>query len=453
MGLEVVETETVVQTLEPIVGAANVRSWPDLGDRWNGLVERTVAPGTNVACLVSPPTPATLAEILTLTHQRGWPVIPCGAGSKLDWGGYIRPNPALSGSPVILVSTQGLNQLVEHAVGDLTVTVGAGMTFAELQSILARENQFLAIDPAYPDRATIGGIVATADTGSLRQRYNSVRDMLLGISLVRSDGQQVKAGGRVVKNVAGYDLMKLLTGSYGTLAVLTQVTLRVYPLPEAAETVVLHGSAEAIASAGKTLLQSALTPVSVDYLSASLVTALGLGSGLGLAIRFQSSVASVREQVNRMVEVGQVLQLTSAVYGAEAEGALWQRLQEQMTLAPGTDGITCKIGIRPSTAISLLHQMTQMSLPSWTAQIHAASGLGRLTFATSTGLSLANLTNLRATCQQNSGFLTVLQAPLPLKQQFDAWGYAGNALTVMRAIKHQFDPKSLLNPHRFVGGI
>jgi glycolate oxidase FAD binding subunit len=329
--------------------------------------------------------------------------------------------------------------------------VEAGMSFAELQSILAQAGQFLAIDPAYPEAATIGGIVATADTGSLRQQYNSVRDMLLGITFVRADGQIAKAGGRVVKNVAGYDLMKLFTGSYGTLGILTQLTFRLYPLPAAAQTIVLTGDAAAIAQLSQIILPSALTPTRFDLMSSGVVQHLGLGTGVGVAIQFQSIAASVQAQISKVTELGQTLGLTGLAFENGDDAALWQRLRERMTESTLDGAIACKMGIQPSHTMDLL-QINDLSLPGWYALLHRSSGLGRI-FIEDGSTGAAVLQEIRAICQEHQGFLSVLEAPIPLKQQLDVWGYAGNGLDVMRQIKHQFDATQILSPHRFVGGI
>ncbi|UBF23829.1 FAD-binding oxidoreductase [Kovacikia minuta CCNUW1] len=234
------EKTTDFQALEEIVGASGITTWEALSSDQRERIKHAIAPHAEVHRIVYPNNPTELAAVIQSAYQNRWQILPCGAGSKLNWGGMVggkdkgeRIKDKSAASPLIVVSTKNLNRVIEHAVGDLTVTVEAGVRFAELQQQLAQVGQFLAIDPAYPEQATIGGIVATADTGSLRQCYNSVRDMLLGVSFVRADGQMAKAGGRVVKNVAGYDLMKLFTGSYGTLGILTQVTFRVYPMPEA----------------------------------------------------------------------------------------------------------------------------------------------------------------------------------------------------------------------------
>ena len=147
-----------------------------------------------------------------------------------------------------------------NSVEDLTLTVEAGAKIADIQEFLKPTGQFLAIDPHYPSFATVGGVVATANTGSWRHTYGGVRDLILGISFLRSDGQEVKAGGKVMKNVAGYDLMKLMTGSYGNLGLITSVTFRLFPIPPQSYTVVITGPSEAIQKFRQTLSKTRVTP-------------------------------------------------------------------------------------------------------------------------------------------------------------------------------------------------
>lgn len=455
MAASFTKSQINLQALESIVGASGVQVWETVDTARQASIQRAIVPQKNISAIVFPNTQAELAAVVSCADQHHWQILPCGAGSKLHWGGLVTNPPGDSPQsidrPLLVVSTERLNQLIEHAIGDLTVTVEAGMRFADLQNILTQAGQFLAIDPSFPEQATIGGIVATADIGSLRQRYNSVRDMVLGLSFIRSDGQIAKAGGRVVKNVAGYDLMKLFTGSYGTLGMISQVTLRVYPMPPASQTIVLSGTADAIAQGTATLLSSALTPASVDILSASLADKLGFGQAMAIVVRFQSIAESVQEQISRMTAVGQAVQLTAATYAATEEAALWQQLREYMAPSDQVAPITCKIGVRPSEAVAVLKQIETL-VPAGLGRIHAASGLGQLVFASST-LQPDLLLRVRLLCQANNGFLSVLQAPVAFKQQIDVWGYPGNALGLMRGLKQQFDPHNLFSPHRFVGGI
>ncbi|MBD2246451.1 FAD-binding oxidoreductase [Nostoc sp. FACHB-888] len=433
-----------------IVGEENaVCLWENIEIGQQKLIQQAIASGNSPSCIVYPRTQQQLAAVIATAYSNNWRVLPCGSGSKLSWGGLAK-------NVNVVVSTERINQLIEHAVGDLTVTVEPGMKFSDLQALLAKSQQFLALDPTAPESATIGGIVATGDTGSLRQRYGSVRDQLLGISFVRADGQVAKAGGRVVKNVAGYDLMKLLTGSYGTLGFISQLTFRVYPLPEASGTVVLTGSAEAVSQAADILRGSALTPVQADLLSTKLVSSLGLGEGLGLIARFQSISESVKEQSNRVLEVGQKLGLNGAIFADGDEANLWQRLQERIHTTATESVITCKIGVLPTAAVEIL---TQVEL----GLIHISSGLGLLQLEDKNQVLKVRdelrsagsdaYGGLRLRTQVNRGFLTILSAPMAVKEQIDVWGYTGNALPLMRRIKEQFDSKNILSPGRFVGGI
>jgi glycolate oxidase FAD binding subunit len=437
--------KAIAQELQPIVGDSGICDWENLKPIWQERFARVNAAENFPSSIVYPSTIEELASVMTCAYSNSWSILPCGSGSKLSWGGIGK-------NVDLVVSTERLNHVIEHAVGDLTVTVEAGVKLKDLQEILLKTGQFLPLEPAYPQEATVGGIIATADSGSLRHRYGGVRDMLLGIAFVRCDGQIAKAGGRVVKNVAGYDLMKLFTGSYGTLGVLTEVTFRVYPVQEAGGTVVLIGEAEAIASATKTLLASALTPTAVDLLSTQLVTQLGLGQGMGLMMRFQSVKESVNEQSSRILEVGQKLGLQGTRYTDADEASLWESLPEQIWATPQQPAITCKIGVLPIAAVTTLAQLDTLTSPAGLGLIHAGSGLGLLRLNPEL-TTPQKIMELRRYCESQRGFLTVLEAPISLKQQLDVWGYSGNALDLMRGIKQQFDPKNLLSPQRFVAGI
>lgn len=399
--------------------------------------------------LVIPHTEETLATITAISHQNNWSIVPCGNASKATWGG-------LPSKVDLYLSTRHLNQIIDHAVGDLTVTVQAGVTLKQLQEKLQTANQFLPLDPAYPDTATLGGIVATADTGSWRERYGGVRDLLIGISFVRADGEIAKAGGRVVKNVAGYDLMKLLTGSYGTLGLITQLTFRTYPLPPASATLILSGDRANIISAAQTLRKATLTPTRADLVSSSVVEKLQLGNGLGLIIQFETIIESIEEQIKQLsamtssVPVGNIVQslnLTSIRFSNDNEKTLWNQLKD-LTLTPLSDStITCKCGLLPTKTADFFQQLPADSY----AIIHNKSGLGKLVLNSID--SLSDIQKLRTYCEENRGFLTILESPLTIKEKIEPWGYSGNALSMMKQIKQQFDPNKQFNPNRFVSGI
>lgn len=435
-----------IQELETIVGKYNISLWENIDQSKKQQLSQAIAPVNTINCIIYPETQAQLSDVVACCAQNNWVILTCGSGSKLHWGGLVKVDPTTHYQEIIVVSCDRLNGLIEHAVGDLTVTVEPGIKYAELQATLAKTGQFLAIDPAYPETATLGGIIATADTGSLRQRYRGVRDMLLGISLVRSDGKIAKAGGRVVKNVAGYDLMKLFTGSYGTLGIISQVTLRVYPIQEASGTVVLVGERDHIAKATQTLLSSALTPVAVELLSTNLVKELDLGKAVGLIVRFQTVIGSVEEQLQKLLEVGNSLGLNCTRY-CDYEVELWNKLKQKIWDSHRKTEIICKIGVMPNQAVKTLNQV---ALETGLGLIHAGSGLGELHF---NSVNPETILELRQWCESIGGFLTVLAAPLEIKQKLDVWGYNQNGLDMMRRIKQKFDPQNILNPHSFVGGI
>jgi glycolate oxidase FAD binding subunit len=381
-----------------------------------------------------PTTASELAELVTIAHHQRSPLLVAGNSSKLDWGGVVT-------EAKTIVSTQKLDRLIAHAVGDLTVTVEAGMRFDRLQQILATAGQFLPLDPAYPLQATIGGIIATADTGSLRHRYGGVRDFLLGINFVRADGKIAKAGGRVVKNVAGYDMMKLFTGSYGTLGILTEVTLRVYPLPPNSGTVTISGAVEQLVEVAKILLASTLTPIAIDVLSRAFSQQLGIGNTPSLAVKFATLPASIAEQSAQLLDIASKLGLTGVSWQGEQAEQLWNGIQTGIW---GTSLIGCKLGVRSTAAVATISRLDDLTDNISKGVIHLGSGIGACAIDRATDIS-----TLRSHCESAGGFLSVLQAPVEVKQKIDVWGYRGNAVALMRALKQQFDPHSILNPHRY----
>ena len=426
--------QSLINTDTELIELSNADSY------WQTKVNQAVIDSTPPIYLVFPQTVEILSAIVKEAHQQKWPILICGNGSKLDWGG-------LGKGIKFVISTAKCDRLIEHAVGDLTVTVEAGMKLVDLQAKLRPHNQFIALDPIYPQSATIGGIIATGDTGSWRQRYGGIRDMLLGLSLVRADGEIAKAGGRVVKNVAGYDLMKLFTGAYGTLGVISQATFRTYPLPESSQTLVLTGAIDAIAKANQTIRNSGLTPTAMDLLSASVSDLLGLGKNIALVIRFQTISESVAQQSKQVDAIAKPLNLTVNYYRDEHELELWEKLPSIVGIPETESSIICKIGIIPTAAVDFLHNLTTMTRDGGLAIIHGGRGIGQLQLKND---DLGVIKKLRSHLQQHRGFLTILTAPKSVKQQLDVWGYYGNALNTMEAIKNKFDPKHILNPGRFL---
>ncbi len=386
-----------------------------------------------VSCVIYPQNSEQLGASVKIAQQNHWSLIPCGSGTKLNWGGVITAR-----SPIVLVSTQKLNRLIEHAAGDLTVTVEAGMSYRELQGLLAESGQFLAIDPPFTDLATIGGIIATGCSGSWRQRYLSVRDMCLGISFVRADGEQVKGGGRVVKNVAGYDLMKLLTGSYGSLGVITQATFRLYPLPEVTETLIFSGTTEAIASFSSKILQTNLLPSRLDLIAGKILKSLEIDDDSAVVIDFASIAASVKIQGEQVINLSHNLDLKVTKINSN----IWQEISQQVWQP---DQAIAKVGILSSKIATTLAQIQKIKPIS--TQLHVSSGLGWLIFDPS--ISATEFLQVRQIIAESGGFLSLLQAPIALKTEIaNLWDYGNDSLILMRQLKQKFDPNSILSPGR-----
>jgi glycolate oxidase FAD binding subunit len=443
----------LVALFTELLGADHVLAFASLNSHLHDRIVQSLTPDSlPPTCVIYPQTIDELSKAIALAYEQRLRVLPCGNTTKLDWGGLVS-------RADVVISTSRLNQIIEHCIGDLTVTVQAGVTYQDLQAVLGKQGQFLAIDPPYPN-ATIGGILATGSAGSLRHRYNSVRDMCLGIEFVRADGEVVKAGGRVVKNVAGYDLMKLLTGSYGTLGIASAITFRLYPLPEFTQIVVATGAADAIAQLQQKLSTSVLTPTACDLLSASVIAKLGLGESLGLAVQFSSLKISVIEQCDRLAVLAKELNLQVQIvdevtdFWRSLENLLWQNELRNASSVSTSHPVVCKLGILPSASVSLMQQCQQIfSQQSYFLQIHAGSGLGVLRIENGTEPQIAEqLAKVRSIAEAQSGFLSLLETPQELKFNNkvlgNVWGYTGNARDLMVKIQQQFDPRGLLSPER-----
>ena len=353
------------------------------------------------ATAVEPTDEQETAAILRNANETRQAVIPTGGGTKLDWG-----NPPRKAD--VLLSMRHQNRVIEHAWANLTVTVEAGCTVAELQRTLAEHGQRLAVDPLWPERATIGGVLSTNDSGSLRLGYGAMRDLIIGVTLVLADGTIAKSGGKVVKNVAGYDLPKLATGGLGTLGVITRAVFRLHPLPRNMRTLTI-ATADAADSQGIVLsiLGAQLAPAAVQVRSGNV------------DILLEGALDGIAAQESAIKKFGAVREGSPDVWKAREE--LWG------------EGTIVKFTTLP-------------------ARIAAASALFSHYVIQATGIGYAqfegDLGELRAVMERDGGSLVIL-GPTKL----DAWGSPGDALPLMRAVKAQFDPKGTLNPGRFVGGI
>ena len=348
--------------------------------------------------------PASTAEAAEFLKKTGTPVEIRGAGTKQDWGGALAP-----GAEVL--HTSGLTGVVEHAAGDLIVVVRAGTPMAELQEHVARQGQQLALDPVVPG-ATVGGTVVADVSGPRRMLYGTARDLVIGTTVVRADGTVAHAGGKVVKNVAGYDLGKLFTGSYGTLGLVTELAFRLHPLPAATAWVTGPWSAGAIAA----VRAAQVVPSAVEIDSvAGEISVLVEGTQLGVDHR-----AAV---------------LAKILGGDLRKPAWWGELPWQ----PG------QVGIKVTAALSKIP-----ALLKW--PVRGSAGTGVLYAGLEPVAAAEALTELRTAAKDAGGHAVVVTAPPDVRDQIDVWGPV-DGLALMWRVKQQFDPDGRFAAGRFVGGI
>ena len=388
-----------------------------------------------MASVVEPGSVDEVATLLRDASRDGLAVIPRGGGTKLDWG---RPPRRAD----LVLSTVRLDRVLEHAWGDMTATVEAGCTVARLQHALAEHGQRLACDPLWPERATIGGILAASDNGPLRARFGALRDLIIGVTLVLADGTVAKSGGKVVKNVAGYDLPKLATGSFGTLAVITQAVFRLHPLPH--ETRTLTFTAPRL----EPLCELALAIQHSQLAFVSLQVRAGRSAEPGLDVGFEGTRAGLDSQQDEL------LRLAADVARVDPPAAVWRTREE---LWQGTDpAVVGTFSALPTEVRAFCTELRDAcTAPSldWRAVVQGL-GVGhfRLEGGTSDTL-VAALQRLRAAAERDGGTLVVLRGSEDVKARFDVWGSPGDALPLFQRVKQQLDPGGTLSPGRFVGGL
>ena len=388
-----------------------------------------------------------LPELVRELHRQGSAWLPSGLGSRLDWGAPLR-------QPCTPVSLRALRGIVEHNPGDFTLTVRAGTPLQEVQQALAEHRQWLAVDPPWgcglngTASGSIGGLVARGLSGGYRHRHMGVRDQLIGLSVVRSDGVEARAGGRVVKNVAGYDLMRLFCGSWGSLGLISSVTLRTQPIPPARRGLLLGGNLEDLAALVRWLVSSSLTPERIDWWSAPLAAAAGLGEEPQLLIGLASvSATSLREQA-------QTIAGRTALACRDVDAGA---LEELLAHGRGQPGAGSAAVARPDWLLRLAVPgdrvatlLARPELRGLAVELAAGSGIGHAWSAATSAASMdaARVSALRQRCQELGGWLTVLRQPA--EATLPAWLDAPSR-PLIEAVKRQFDPLEQLAPGRLPG--
>ena len=418
------------EELQNIVGAENVRE---------ATAEDTIE-GVEPSLVVEPGTIEETSEVMKLASREGLAVSPRGGGTKMGLGNPPR-------EVDLILSTARMDGIIEHVPGDQIVRVQAGLKLQDLQESLAESDQMLGVDPP-EEGATIGGIVAANSSGPRRLRYGTLRDLIIGIRVVLADGTVAKAGGKVVKNVAGYDLSKLFTGSLGTLGVIAEANFRLHPIRETARTVLVRvDDPEKIAGVAQDLTHSSFSQFVLDALEMRWERESGavvaLFEGIEPAVEAQSSTAA--EVLRSHGEVH--------VLGKDDGEAFW----EDFARRPWAEGdVGLKVGAPPADLSAVFDSVLgAASRAGAEASISGHAGTG-VTFV---GLSggedrlVEVVEEIREIRVRRGGSVVVQEAPLAVKERLDVWGPVGDYLGLTRRVKEKFDPGYTINPGRYLGGI
>lgn len=396
-----------------------------------------------------------VAHVIEEACAAGRAVYPIGGGTAMDYG--VAP-----ARPGIGLSLAGLNRVVDYPARDLTITVEAGVTIAEISRQLAAQRQRLPVDIPQADRATIGGVVASSPGGPRRYRWGTMRDYVIGIRAVDGRGVAFSGGGRVVKNAAGYDLCRLLTGSLGTLGVMTQVTLMVKPMPETSRLVscdlASFDEAEKVLAA---LVHTRTLPAAIELLCGPVWRG---SPSLGpmeeskiarLVVGLEGTAGEVDGMLGQLRQEWHGLGIAEPrVLDGEERDRLWQQLTEFPAAQLGEDGrgaAVVEICVLPGATTSVLAQVLEID-PGASVEAHAGSGILRVRLTIGAGLLATAIgKQLRSVVKAAGGSMVVLSHPQGCELDRGAlWGPAPNGQKVMEAIKSRFDPKGILNPGRFI---
>jgi len=396
--------------------------------------------GVEPSLVVEPGTIEETSEVMKLVSREGLAVSPRGGGTKMGLG-----NPP--GQVDLILSTARMDQLLEHVPGDQIVRTQAGLKLQDLQEKLAESDQMLGMDPP-EEGATIGGIVAANASGPRRLRYGTVRDLIIGIKVVLADGTVAKAGGKVVKNVAGYDLSKLFTGSLGTLGIIAEANFRLHPVRESARTVFLEvEDLTQIPSVAQALTHSSFSQFVLDALEMRWENDRGmiaaLFEGIEPAVEAQSSAAT--EALRSHGE--------TSVLGRDDGDEFWKSFARRPW---ATGDVALKIGAPPSDLAAVLDSVVGAAERAGVeVRISGHAGTG-VTFAGLSGEDdglVEVVEEVREIRLRRGGSVVVQAAPLAVKERLEVWGSGGDYLGLTRRVKEKFDPGYNMNPGRFLGGI
>ena len=420
-----------------------------------GLDSYSIGQWTPVAA-VSPASADEVAMVMAWAHRAGVAVYPSAGRTAIQLG-----NPPAR--PGIALDLTGLNRVVDFQPADLTVSAQAGVTLDQLNEVLAQDGKFVPISAPMGDQATVGGTLATGISGPLRSAYGLPRDWLIGVNVVGADGTQTKAGGKVVKNVTGYDLNRLYTGSLGTLAVITEATFKLAPAPtDWAVIVAAFDDADAAADAAQDLQGQFYAPLGLHVLTGRAAERIAPSKGrraLVVAIQGGRPVSMKRRVEDTVGLWAPVAVATNVAREQEAERLI--RAITDLPADPASPPLVCvRINAQPSALREMLAfadtALGKGPPPSVVADV--GFGGGRLLWwddaASVHPEKLAGgLRRIQAAAANLGGGAIIERCPDDVKAYIDVWGEHPSGMPIMRRLKRQFDPQNILNTGRFVGGL
>jgi len=439
----------LLDALRGIVGPAHVLTGADCAPY--------VVDGRAPEAVAFPGTKEEVAAILLAAAEADTSVVPWGGGTKMGIGA---PPPRLG----VVLMLKRMNRLLEHEPGDLTATVETGITLSALQGELGKRGQWLSLDPAHADKATLGGVLSSNAAGPRRHLYGSCRDLLIGVTVITAAGATVKGGGKVVKNVAGYDLPKLFIGAFGTLGVIVEATVKLRPRPDVDRLVIARfARLKEAGAAARAVMASDLLPSALDLLDGEALRALGQGRGDGAALLL--GIDGILEQVEwQCAEVERLLRpqalVDARVLDGDERDATWHARSGLGHGAFPDTAAVMRWTVLPAQVADVMEQgaaVAQRAGLGAALAAHAGVGvveavLARAGFADAAAV-VGVLNEWRTLVRAAGGQALIESAPLAVKVAVPVWDDPGPSLRIMQRIKSQLDPNGLLNPGRFVGGI
>jgi glycolate oxidase FAD binding subunit len=431
-------SDALAQRLEAALGAHAIKREPTLIAAHN-------IDGRQPALVCFPETSEQVAAAMRICSEADAAVTAWGGGTATQIG-----NPPQRVDVVLGLSR--VDRVIEHDDANLTATVEAGIGLSRVQQAVGKRKQFLAFNPPFAERATVGGVLATNLNGPRRSYYGSVRDLVIGMKAVLASGEQIKAGGKVVKNVAGYDMCKLFVGSLGTLGIITEATLRMTPIPETAATVLTTGALPLVCQLVDELSRSKLLPSAVFLLSPEATqTDNREQSGWRLAVCCEGFESSVMRHLHDTQDAAMRIGLGTEILQSSDHNQFWEALRD-FSAQPGR--LVYRVTVPRALAAVVTETIRSWSTIDFRPRIVSDTAMGIIWLSLEAKQDAIKwFTRLVAEARENHGHAVMLAAPPDLKTDVDVWGSLPPAVSLMREIKRQFDPKNLLNPGRFVGGI